>query len=180
MKLAKLTCCTLLLITFFTFTQCKKKDEPQLPPETTIGAMSFGCKVNGEIILPKDGNGKQGLKIEYVNLGDGVGGGWFLNINSYDYQKKKGIHIETDSLLLIEGIIYGSRYKKGYPLIWYEQVVDGTTRIYAPQENDSNILYIKKHDLVKRIISGTFSFAGTRISTGEKVTVTDGKFDLRY
>ena len=98
MKLAKLTCCTLLLITFFTFSQCKKKDEPQLPPETTIGAMSFGCKINGEIFLPQDGRGRSGLRVEYVNLGTGPGGGWYLNIAALDLNSpsRPGVSVTTD------------------------------------------------------------------------------------
>ena len=169
-----------LSILLLSTSQCKKKDLPQLPPETETGAMTFGCKINGQIFVPQDGRGRSGLRLEYVNLGIGKAGGWYLNITSYDYQKKKGIHIETDSLLLKQGDSYQFRYQKGYTLIWFEQVENSTTQIYAPKGNDSGTLYIKKHDLTNRILSGTFSFTGTKISTGEKVTVTDGKFDLRY
>ena len=68
---------TLALLALFTFSQCKKNktDEPQLPPETTTGAMTFGCKVNGKVFVPKDGRGKPGLFCQYVNLGAGPGGG---------------------------------------------------------------------------------------------------------
>ena len=44
----------------------------------------------------------------------------------------------------------------------------------------SGQLYISKFDSINRILSGTFFFTGTKVSTGEKVTVTDGRFDIRY
>ena len=51
-----------MLMIFFTFSKCKKeKDQPQLPPETITGAMTFGCKVNEKVFVPKDGRGKPGL-----------------------------------------------------------------------------------------------------------------------
>ena len=76
MKYIKITLLALGVITLFTFSQCKKnKEEPQLPPETTTGAMTFGCKVNGKVFVPKDGRGKPGLYVQYVNLGTGPGGG---------------------------------------------------------------------------------------------------------
>ncbi|MBA3675300.1 MAG: hypothetical protein H0W75_10180 [Chitinophagaceae bacterium] len=64
--------------TFLTAASCKKPgsdNTDQLPPETTTGAMTFGCKVNGEVFIPLDGRGKPGLIAQYVNLGNGPGGG---------------------------------------------------------------------------------------------------------
>ena len=64
----------LLLSLFFINSKCKKEyNEPQLPPETTIGAMTFGCKIDGKVFVPKDGGGLSGLKTEYLFLGNGRG-----------------------------------------------------------------------------------------------------------
>jgi hypothetical protein len=172
MKLAKLICCALLLVTF---SQCKKKDTPQLPPATETGAMTFGCKINGEIFVPQDGRGKSGLRVEYVNLGDDPGG-WYLNIPAIDWQSSsplKGMHIETDSLLVIEGMTYVFRNLKGFPRAFYD-----ATDTYLPSDNTGSI-FIKKHDQINRILSATFSFTGIN-STGEKVNITEGRFDVRY
>ena len=181
MKQLKIITASFLALLLFTFSQCKKKtEEPRLPPETTTGAMTFGCKVNGKVFVPKDGRGRPGLFVQYVNLGTGPRGGWYLNISTYDYSAKKGIHIETDSLLLAEGVTYNFKKEKGYPLIFYEEVVNGTTEIYGKQIYDTGSLYITKHDQINRVLSGTFFFTGTKISDGQKVNVTDGRFDLRY
>ena len=75
MKIIKLLSFVSLSILLLFTSQCKKKDLPQLPPETETGAMTFGCKINGQIFVPQDGRGRSGLRVEYVNLGTGPGGG---------------------------------------------------------------------------------------------------------
>jgi hypothetical protein len=96
MKYSKLFSVTILVLTTFTFSKCKKdKDEPQLPPETTTGAMTFRCKVNGQVFVPRDGNGHPGLNVQYVNLGNGPGGG-YLNMPATNWvpNPRKGLILE--------------------------------------------------------------------------------------
>lgn len=173
---------TLFFIAFlFLSLKCKKQNtntEPQLPPETTTGAMTFGCKIDGKVFIPKDGGGLSGLKTEYLFLGNGPGGGWFLNIAARDRStttSRPGISITTDSLLLVEGIQYELQKQKGYAngehfLGLY------TYKIIFP---DSGTLIITKHNQTERILSGRFSFTATN-QNGTKVNVTDGRFDIRY
>ena len=54
-----------------TATQCKKEEEkPKLPPETQIGADTFGALVNGEVFLRKAQFGFLGVRAEYNQLSD--------------------------------------------------------------------------------------------------------------
>ena len=66
----------IFLVPLLLASSCKKNKDStdQLPPETTTGAMTFGCKVNGKVFVPKDGNGKPGLFVQYAFLGNGPGG----------------------------------------------------------------------------------------------------------
>jgi hypothetical protein len=182
MKNIKFLLIAMSAMTIFTFSQCKKNktEEPQLPPETTTGAMTFGCKVNGQIFLPKDGNGRPGLYVQYINLGNVPSGGWHLNIPAYNYLTNRGVSIQTDSLLLMEGLSYDFKQIKGFPLAFYEVLNNGTTEIFGKLDNDIGSLFVKRHDKANRILSGTFFFTGTKISTGEKVSITEGRFDIRY
>ncbi|MBA3675303.1 MAG: hypothetical protein H0W75_10195, partial [Chitinophagaceae bacterium] len=95
---------------FLTAASCKKprNNTDELPPETTTGAMTFGCKVNGQVFVPKDGRGKPGLIAQYVYLGNGPGGGWYLNIPATNWipHPTEGFNIGTDSLLIEEGKTY--------------------------------------------------------------------------
>ena len=128
MKLAKLTSCTLMLIPFFTFSQVKKdkNKEAELLPLTNTGAMNFGCKVNGKVFVPQDGKGKSGLRAEYVNLRDVPDGGWHLNMSASDYQSNliNGANIETDSLLMQEGINYEFKTTKENTNAFYQTTFD--------------------------------------------------------
>ena len=145
MKLAKLTCCTLMLITCLTFSQCKKKDELQLPPETTIGAMSFGCKINGEIFLPQDGRGRSGLRVEYVNLGTGPGEGWYLNIPALNWKPNSipFVSITTDSLLVSEGLTYNFKNAKGNAKAFYS--INGN--VFSKLDNDEGRRTVKNYQI---------------------------------
>ena len=179
MKRITTTPVLLLISALLIFTQCKKKiEEPQLPPETTTGAMTFVCKVNGKVFVPRDGRGKPGLFVQYVNLGTGPGGGWYLNIPAVDWKPADipAVSITTDSLIVNEGSTYQFKFrKKGFPGAFYSNGPQ-----YNATDNNSGELKIKKFDNVNRIISGTFFFTGTDNSTGQTVSITEGRFDIRY
>ncbi|MBY0477079.1 MAG: hypothetical protein K2Q24_05500 [Chitinophagaceae bacterium] len=157
--------------------KCKKDNEPQLPPETTIGAMTFGCKIDGKVFVPKGGNGYSGIITEYPFLGNGPGGGWFLNIVAANRAASNlpTVSITTDSLLLIQGTAYQLKKQKGFAK--GQHTFD--LLLYQMWPNDFGELFITKHDSIQRILSGRFSFTASR-STGEKVIVTEGRFDIRY
>jgi hypothetical protein len=181
MENIKLLLTAVSIMTVFSFSQCKKNktEEPQLPPETTTGAMTFGCKVNGEILLPKDGNGRPGLYVQYVNLGNVPDGGWHLNIPAYNYSTNKGVSIETDSLFLVEGMTYQFKTTVGTANAFYLENIPNGVNVYKKLDNDIGSLIVKKHDLIQKILSCTFSFIGTD-GNGVKINITEGRFDIRY
>ena len=184
-KLKTLLAATLLLL-LFTFSQCKKNktEEAQLPSETTTGAMTFGCKVNGKVFVPKDGRGRPGLYVQYVNLGAGVGGGWFLNIPATNWipSTPEGVNIGTDSLLITEGNTYEFKLSSTNQPVKgaFNTFCDFNGKTYAKTASDIGNIYIRKFDQTNRILSGTFFYSATNISTGEKINVTEGRFDIRY
>ena len=166
----------LLLIGFilcFSLTTCRKKQEAVLPPETTIGAMSFGCKINGKVFVPKDGRGKPGLYVQYVYLD----GGWYLNIPAVNWKDRplEAVSLTTDSMQISENQTFPIGNSKGGFRAFYAHLGK-----YVKLNNDEGEVTIKKFDPVNRILSGTFFFTGTHESTGEKVEVTEGRFDVRF
>ena len=184
MKILQQLSYAFLLITLFTFSQCKKnknKDEPQLPPETTIGAMTFGCRIDGKVFVPQDGRGRPGLYVQYVNLGNVPDGGWHLNIPAFNYQStpNKGVSIATDSLALEEGVSYDFKTTKGNANAFYLENTTQGVDIFPKLDDEKGILFIKKFDQINHIISATFSFVGTNVN-GLKVNITEGRFDIRY
>ena len=162
--------CTLLLNS-----KCKKENEPQLPPETTTGAMTFGCKIDGKVFVPKGSNAGPDISAQYLFLGTGPGGGWWLNLSAANREEAKGVNIRTDTLLLLEGNSYVLKKQKGFPSAEHSNGLFD----YLITNNDTGNLVVTKHDQTQRILSGRFSFTASR-STGEKVTITEGRFDIRY
>ena len=169
-----------LLLLFFSFTllssRCKKQNtEPQLPPETTTGAMTFGCKVNGKVFVPKGSIDGPAITAQYIFLGNGFGGGWWLNLSAVNRYESKGVYFRTDTLLLLENNVYSFKREKGYPSAEYAMgLID-----YFMENNDTGNIIITRHDLNQRILSGRFSFTATS-NDGQKVNITDGRFDVRY
>ena len=178
MKAAKWYTLQILFLFVLLLSHCKKNktDEPQLPPETTTGENTFGCKINGKVFVPKDGRGKPGLFVQYINLGNGPGGGWFLNIPATNWKPTmpEGISIETDSLLVIEGNSYFFKNKKGFPRAFYDNQIS-----FIVLDNNGKLI-ITKFDISKRILSGKFSFIATNTTNGDQLNITEGRFDVRY
>ncbi len=83
--------------------------------------------------------------------------------------------IVTDSLLLLEGMNYQFGRSKGFAKPRYYIGLDN----FPFGVNDTAILYIKKLDLSLRLLAGIFSFTGTNVN-GEKASITEGRFDIRY
>ena len=65
-------------------------------------------------------------------------------------------------------------------MAFYVVFINGTIEIFGKLDNDSGGIFIKRHDLINRILSGIFYFYGTKISTVEKINISEGRFDIRY
>lgn len=158
--------------------QCKKKDPaPQLPPETTTGAMTFGCKIDGRVSVPRTAYPNPGLDVRYDYLGTGKGGGFFLSIPATDWAATpiQAVRITTDSLLVQEGKTYPFRTSKGSAHAEYHATVD-----YVKLDHNDGELTITHFDPSRRIVSGRFNFVGTDNATGRQVHITEGRFDVRF
>ena len=108
-----------LVLTSLLFPQCKKNknDEPALPPETQIGANTFGCLVNGKILIPQ-GSSLSGpnLACIYQNIISNTPSGYTFALGGTD--KKDPCNIRTvgfgfDSVSITTGIYILKLRKNG-------------------------------------------------------------------
>lgn len=168
--------------------QCKKDKSPeeQLPPETQTGAGTFGCLVNGNIFKPKgDPFGGPILSASYQYLNTSSSSGYFFSVSARNTTTAatKGISINTDSLPIQQGqtIVLKKFGKKGAASGQFS-IFDNNTLSFNEYLTTALVtgeLKIAKLDSINRIVSGTFWFDAVN-STGEKVQVRNGRFDMKY
>jgi hypothetical protein len=185
----------LLLITLISFGCSSDDNTPQdplaqLPPETQIGANTFGCIVNGQVFYPRDeqpGSGKG------VRFWGSPGGGLLYNeidVRNYVtgepvsimiihlqglHQTGEGEYIwdATNFQSSIEGPMYNYMYCRVY------NESSQTWHYYGSFENSGKVT-ITRYDFDNRIVSGTFS--GTvRLRNGtELLEIENGRFDFHW
>ncbi|RYE23581.1 MAG: hypothetical protein EOP45_06760 [Sphingobacteriaceae bacterium] len=165
---------------------CKKdsveNELSKLPAVTYTGTNTFGCLVNGKAFLPSVGPGiTSTLRSTYDSS---IG---FLNLfanNTSNKDVMTTVHLQAVGTLLQENKIY--------PLTEYSinNKASGSYELYYPNQGPPSIYYrtnnqttgtltITKLDLVKHILSGTFTFDSIN-GSGEIVHVTDGRFDVVF
>lgn len=170
------------LIVVFTYTSCKKDDV--LPLNTGIGKNTFGCLVNGKLLIAKKKSMWQLVEDLSIDMYP-VNGNWILNIYGGDYTQ--------DTIPSVGLFLHYDELQEG-----------GTYRMQGFQERVTSAVYTfidieKNHDFIdyntngqldgeikittlnkdERIISGTFWFDGVN-KNGETVQIRDGRFDVKY
>lgn len=167
----------LLVLALFTLSQCKKDNAaPQLPPETTTGANKVGCRVNGQVLVPRSKGRTEGLQFGFINRANGRIPMFFLAFVDAEVSPFRSVMLEVDSLVLREGQTYPFRTPGGRHQASH---FDGK-QDYIKRDQDQGELTITRLDSVQRILSGRFHFVGTDRNSGQQVQVTEGRFDLRY
>nr|WP_315201185.1 hypothetical protein [uncultured Flavobacterium sp.] len=161
---------------------------PQLPAITQTGANTFGCKINGVIMIPRD------AKIEGVPGGT-LPKGIEYSSNRNDLYNLDYEQIEAkDCLETNRGALFIKLYKvfnKEASLYPIANVIGGfsadwgdTTYIqvlyknafYGSIENTGNVQITK---YTKEIISGTFSCTlKNKNNPNDVIEITDGRFDF--
>ena len=175
---------TFLLLLVLTVQRCQcKKDDPIptpvpqpkpcdtcLPPITTTGQNTFGCRVNGTVWLPEGGSGTPGQSIEYTSNKELVISGYndsreeFLTLDIRPISDT-GNFVFYDSLFVLQGASFLNA-KTG--LNYY------TDTIYHGN------IHILRLDPNKGVVSGTFSFDLYDMyhQHNDTIHITDGRFDL--
>lgn len=170
-----------------------KKDKQQLPvselaklpPATQTGANTFGCLVNGKAFLPN-----------YINLYQGTGiQCYYMYINKGFYLTAGGSHKNSDGSInsvilyadsLAEPLYQGDTlnltgsgtHNKSFGVY---NLIDPpyNSKSYSTDETVTGRLIITRLDQINLIISGTFSF-DSGDQNGNKISVTNGLFDMKY
>jgi hypothetical protein len=169
------------IMLLFSFSQCKKNknEEAQLPPETNTGANTFGCRISGQVFLPRNGrsliSNKIGFTFRFLNLSGSTGVNFGFVVTDWRASPLQYLILEADSIPITAGTTYLFKNQTGNPRAGFYN--GGVS--YIVLDNDGT-LTVTKYDEANRVFSGFFSFMGTNTTTGEKINITEGRFDIRY
>lgn len=174
MKTYSLYPSALLLIFALLFSSCKKD---KLTKATQVGANTFSCKVNGVVYIPND----EAFSVRAISTSLSLN----ENNNYYDLRvltnfsyKKPNFQI---NIILYKVKETGKYLLNGAEFRYGEYFI---TEVYGAEYDTKtrNIgeVNITKIDIVNKIVSGTFWFEATnKDDPNDKVSITDGRFDLR-
>jgi hypothetical protein len=163
----------LLILLSLTSVKCSKQSqEDQLPPITTTGANTFGCKVDGKVWLPYGA-----WNINALTVNENIKNYSINGVQIYASNRKNQALSDVD--ITLKGINVIGNYKIYNYLNTGLLYSDGSIS-YEPFDT-FGIVNISRFDTTAKIISGTFSFIGYTDHTHTKqVSITDGRFDLHY
>lgn len=186
-------------LTIILLFSCSKKDDPlqpdpleKLPPETQIGANTFGCVINNQVFYPRDGTssllspGGKG----YIFWGAPGGNREFNEIevrNLKDAKPANSILIHLQSLDQTgngEYIWQPSNFQSSIDGLMqnyvFAKIFDPTVnswQYYGSYENSGKVI-ITRYDFINKIFSGTFS-GKLRLRNGSsEIDIINGRFDI--
>ena len=165
------------------FISCKKNIDP-LPIETATGANTFGCKVNGVPYIPSGGD----PTISWYP----VEGGWIKDVDN-----NRGLNIRTVSgntrfidiyIKVLDTVgVYKLNYNtQPFPIAvraenygcYSTKNSNGSYNRYVTNSQYTGEVHVKQI-LPGGIIAGTFHFTAYNQQTGETVSITEGRFDVK-
>ncbi|MFA7444920.1 MAG: hypothetical protein WCY89_03175 [Flavobacteriaceae bacterium] len=187
----------LLLITITLLWGCSSDDNTpenplaQLPPETQTGANTFGCLIDGRVLIPRDGAGTtMGQDRGFRFWGDPTGEMQYNEIDIHDYKSHRtgSILIHIQNLRQIgegEYIIDRSNGMTSIDGYMHNYI---HCRIFSSRTNsyqwyrsfdNSGILTITRFDWENGIISGVFECRAINSSnSNDTIDIKLGRFDF--
>ena len=175
----------LIVLTISTAPSCKKTNtEDQLPPETHVGAFTFGCKVNGKIYTASGkGGGLLGFDHVYFRLGSTDSS---VNIGAGSVSDEKN-KFSISFTIKYSGNL-GTYLMKTYPYegIFIDQSngsVPGGVDTFTTTDNYTGGVTLKYFDgsynpyYSGTILAGTFQMDAIN-GDGKVIHITEGRFDI--
>ena len=168
-------------LSLFLLASCKKEIK-ELPPPTETGANTFGAKVNGTLWAPQGFGSFPANDILEARLA----GPTEILINARNFASSPN---ETEFEILIAGISGTGTFQlsnnvpRGGSLSYGYYVKRNMTPLneWITSSTQGGTVTVTKFDLTNRIIAGTFQFTANNLyNTPELLTVTEGRFDLKF
>lgn len=185
-----------LLIVVIVFSGCTKdkvtEEIIQIPAITEVGANTFGCTIDGFLLIPRDGTplhyNQNGV---CLNKGTSMEGDYYNSDNShsfrymkiYNYRKRNKyysieFYIPNFPTMGIGTFDWGNDlYGNDIVVSIYYLDNQTNTHEFFKSENLSGKLVITKRDNINHIFSGIFSGKLKNLDGTKEIKITDGRFD---
>jgi hypothetical protein len=165
--------------------------QDSLPAITTTGANTFGCCINGNLLIPRDGTGTFGGSDRgFIAWADPTGNNQYGEIDIKDYKSDRTasllLHIQNISQIEgIESVINESNGSSNIDGFFHNyihcRVFNETTNSYQYYRSfeNSGSLTITKYDFNNRIISCTFNcLVKNSADSTDIIEIKNGRFDF--
>lgn len=167
--------------------------QDSLPAVTTTGANTFGCCINGNLLIPRDGTGTFGSSDSgFTTWGDPTGNNQYSEIDIKDYKSKRTasiyIHIQGLNQNGIGDYIIdqsnGFSDIDGFNHTYIHcRIFNEATNSYQYYRSTGNcgLLQITNYEWipgVKKIVSGIFNCTvKNSANSNDTIQIKDGRFD---
>ena len=169
------------LALLFVFSSCSKEVD-ELPPATQTGANTFGAKVNGKNwtparfgIIPANN-----LLEAFINSPESI----IIYARNFSSSPTETVMELQIGGLTGPGVYHLNKTISKPSADGYAYYVKRTITPEGEWQTSTDYtgtVTITKFDRTERIISGTFEFrAGNLSNPSESITVSDGRFDVKY
>lgn len=157
--------------------------QEDLPEPSSDGSNTFGCRIEGDVFVPRSGSIKGSSNYAYVANGKCVIRGSNSEGNKFEQVSFGIANFKGKGSYTLNGLPGASSYdfNQNFGTYYYDDYKDDKDEVVY---NTTSVLRgsarITHFDAKEKIVSGTFEFRAKLDSTGETVNVTKGRFDLRY
>ncbi|WGH74390.1 DUF6252 family protein [Tenacibaculum tangerinum] len=181
---------TVLLFAVIIFFNCSNNDDSieqdQLPPITQTGANTFGCVVNGKVIIPKDGIGvpqPKGINVYYFQNNNFV-----IDAANLKDSNRDRIYLYVNNLTSTGTYSFGvsngqgtSTFEPDFPHCWVRTFdnANGSKRYFSNLNSGS--ITVTYFDANNHIVAGTFQLTvANENDTNDVIEITEGRFDVNW
>lgn len=174
----------ILFTAFIIFTGCKKSID-ELPEATQSGANTFGLKMNGNFWIPQTFAGINAPILKAQLMGATAND---IMVTAQNFASEP---LESQFTFYIKNITGPGVYELNqntdiYPGVsasyaYYVRRKINPLNEWITNAQNTGTVTITKWDLTNNIVAGTFEFkAGSMDNSEEPITVTDGRFDIKF
>jgi hypothetical protein len=181
---------TLLTFSMVCCLACQKEPAPApprldvidynvLPPITQEGKNTFGCKVDGEVWVPRIEAFVPVTDLICVNKIPKEKGDFRIIAKLVTQTKNNTMNIIFGPTLFSVGKVYYTDFQKAS--CQFSDLTNSSGYYTPKSDSTENWVDVSYLDTINHIISGTFQFKVVHDQNpNKKISITDGRFDLKY